>query len=131
MKVEARRLRPRHVQALRQAIKDSTLHLPKRDLRAVLQLMDELRARRLAVLGGPAPNPLPAEMARGEIYRELKWRLGTLPPDETEAVAGLVVRIARRSARPPAAAAPGRGGSPVATALVAILERLLRRTERT
>jgi hypothetical protein len=91
----------------REFIKVTTYLMPRRSKLHVLEAMERLRRRRM--IPPPPPHPhariaLP-EMTAAEMVREINWRLGTLPPDDAEAVARYVRRMTqwrqdRRRAEP-------------------------------
>ena len=85
----------------REYIKTTAYLLPRRAKIRVLEMMERLRSlrkdRRETAAEGP-PSSLP-EMTGGELVREINWRIGTLPPEDAEAVAGFVQRLCRWRAR--------------------------------
>lgn len=82
----------------REFIKVTAFVLPTPTKRQVLEMMERLRRERMTNrLGQPLPDPavsLP-EMTDGEMVREINWRIGTLPPDDAEEVAGYIRRLSR------------------------------------
>jgi len=79
----------------REFIKVTAYVLPRQSKLHVLEMMERLRLTRTE-----APPParsrnrvvLP-DMTSGEIVREINWRIGTLPPDDAEALARYVRRL--------------------------------------
>ena len=92
--------------ANREFIKVTAYVLPRRTKIQVLEMMERLRRQRMPQESTPSPGgarPLP-EMTGGELVREINWRIGTLPPEDAEAVARYIRhltrwRAARRKAR--------------------------------
>ena len=98
----------------REFIKVTAFVLPTPTKRQILEMMERLRqVRRTDRSGQPASNrhePLP-EMTDGEMVREINWRIGTLPPEDAEALAQYVRRFTRwraerRVKTPPSRAFP-------------------------
>lgn len=91
--------RPVHIRALledREFIKVSSFPLPRAMKARVLDLMERLRQERTgaALRAAPGQALLP-EMTDGELLREIKWRLDTLPPGDAETVARYIRHITR------------------------------------
>ena len=59
-------------------------------LRELLQAMDARRRLRSVT---PAKPQRVADMSISEMQREIVWRLQTLPPDDTDAIVGVVRRL--------------------------------------
>ena len=78
----------------RDYIKVTTQSFPAGLTRQVLQTMDERRRSRRLV---PEPSATLPEMSLTEMEREIGWRLATLPPEDAQAIAALVRRLAPRS----------------------------------
>lgn len=78
------------LRALRETIKLRALSLSHAERRRVLERLEALQARR----AGAPPRRLP-EMTMDELYREIKWRTGTIGYDEARA---LVEYLDRRRA---------------------------------
>ncbi|TMI93380.1 MAG: hypothetical protein E6H00_01335 [Bacillati bacterium ANGP1] len=97
----------------REFIKVTAYVLPRRTKIQVLEMMERLRRPRIHQASAPSPGgagPLP-EMTGGELVREINWRLGTLPPEDAEAVARYIRHLTRwRAARRKARAGPGGPG---------------------
>jgi len=95
--------------ANREFIKVTAYVLPRRTKIQVLEMMERLRRQRMHRESAPAPGgarPLP-EMSGGELVREINWRIGTLPPEDAEAVARYIRHLTRwRAARRKARAGP-------------------------
>ena len=93
----------------REFIKVTAYVLPRRTKIQVLEMMERLRRQRMHRESAPAPGgarPLP-EMSGGELVREINWRIGTLPPEDAEAVARYIRHLTRwRAARRKARAGP-------------------------
>ena len=86
--------------ANREFIKVTAYVLPRRTKIQVLEMMERFRSLRTNRREGAKglPSSLP-EMTGGELVREINWRIGTLPPEDAEAVAGFVQRLCRWRAR--------------------------------
>lgn len=105
----------------REFIKVTAYLLPRHAKLRVLAKMERLRHERTVGPDGarPAVGPPPVlpDMTSGELVREINWRLGTLPPGDTETVARYVRRLTRWRAerrRPAADTAPtARAASPL------------------
>jgi len=86
----------------REFIKVTAYVLPRRTKIQVLEMMERLRRPRMHQESASSPGaarPLP-EMTGGELVREINWRIGTLPPEDAEAVAGYIRHLTRwRAAR--------------------------------
>jgi hypothetical protein len=82
---------------LRRRLRDEIVAIPRDQLREVLYALEQTRRWRHA----PPPPWAPAEMSRGEILRELKWRLDVAALPELVAAARVLDRIqqARAAAR--------------------------------
>lgn len=78
----------------RDYIKVTMQSLPAGVTRQVLQAMDERRRSRRLVPEPPTPLP---EMSLTEMQREIGWRLATLSPEDAQAIAALVRRLAPRT----------------------------------
>ncbi len=78
----------------RDYIKTTTQSLPAALVRRVLRAMDERRRRRGAAAENPRELP---EMSLSEMQREIAWRLGTLPPEDAQAIARFVRELALRA----------------------------------
>ena len=96
----------------REYIKTAAYLLPRHAKIRVLEMMERLRRERggRGTTAQEPPTPLP-EMTGAEMVREINWRIGTLPPNDAEAVARYIRHLTRwRAAR------RGRqsGGSPAA-----------------
>ncbi|HLW60578.1 MAG TPA: hypothetical protein VKV57_11735 [bacterium] len=100
----------------REYIKVTAYVLPRRTKIRVLDMMERLRQRRRArppaAEGRPGPIP---EMTGGELVREINWRIGTLPPEDAEALVRYLGRLTRwrrgrRGGTDPTA--PGARGDP-------------------
>ena len=78
----------------RDYIKVTTQSFPAGLTRQVLQAMDERRRSRCLV---PEPPTAPPKMSLTEMQREIGWRLATLPPEDAQAIAALVRRLAPRT----------------------------------
>ncbi len=78
----------------RDYIKVTTQSLPVGLTRQILEAMDERRRSRRLVPERPAALP---EMSLVEMHREIVWRLATLPPEDAQAIAALVRRLAPRT----------------------------------
>ena len=78
----------------RDFIKVTTQSFPAGLTRQVLHAMDERRRSRRLVPETPPELP---QMSLAEMRREIVWRLATLPPDDAEAIAALVRRLAPRT----------------------------------
>jgi hypothetical protein len=81
----------------REFIKVTAFLLPRRTKMHVLEKMEQLRQERmtrprraLASQGVRLP-----EMTGGELVREINWRIGTLPPRDTEQIVQYVRRLTR------------------------------------
>lgn len=99
----------------RDYIKTTAYLLPRGSKVRVLNMMERLRQerrdRRQASLE-PQATELP-EMTGAELVREINWRIGTLPPDDAEALAQYIRHLTRwRTLRRRRSAA---GGSPTAS----------------
>ncbi len=86
----------------REYIKTTAYLLPRQAKIQVLEQMERLRRerrdRKTTTAEGP-PAPLP-EMTGAELVREINWRIGTLPPQDAEAVARYIRHLTRwRAAR--------------------------------
>ncbi len=103
------RIRPsgtdlRHLLQLRRRLRNEIVAIPRELLREVLYALEQTRRWRHQ----PSPPPwAPAQMSRGELLRELKWRLDVAALPELVAAARVLDRIqqTRRRAHP---GAPGR-----------------------
>lgn len=88
---------PVHIGTLlqhREFIKVSAFLLPKAMKAGVLELMERLRQQRMdRQLRPRTGQPVLPEMTDGELLREIKWRIGTLPPGDAEAVARYIRHI--------------------------------------
>lgn len=105
----------------RKYIKETSYLLPRWAKIRVLTMMEHLRRDRTdprSPGGEEASGPLP-EMTGVELVREINWRIGTLPPQDAEAISRLLHRLTRgRAARrirqdrgvAPAAPITGRAG---------------------
>jgi len=84
----------------REYIKTTAYLLPRLAKIRVLEMMERFRSLRTNRREGAKglPSSLP-EMTGGELVREINWRIGTLPPEDAEAVAGFVQRLCRWRAR--------------------------------
>jgi len=95
--------------ANREFIKVTAYVLPRRTKIQVLEMMERLRRQRTHEESAPSPGGarrLP-EMTGGELVREINWRIGTLPPEDAEAVARYIRHLTRwRAARRKARAGP-------------------------
>ena len=95
--------------ANREFIKVTAYVLPRRTKIQVLERMERLRRQRTSQESAPSPGGarrLP-EMTGGELVREINWRIGTLPPEDAEAVARYIRHLTRwRAARRKARAGP-------------------------
>lgn len=89
--------------ANRDYIKTATQSFPAALIREVLRAMDERRRRRGAAPEHPRELP---EMGLAELQREIAWRLGTLPPDDAQAIAEFVRELAPRAPSPSRFAVP-------------------------
>jgi len=80
----------------REYIKTTAYLLPRPAKIRVLEMMERFRSvrtdRREGTKGLPPPLP---EMTGAELVREINWRIGTLPPEDAEAVASFVERLCR------------------------------------
>ncbi|MDR7555617.1 MAG: hypothetical protein QN157_08425 [Armatimonadota bacterium] len=88
----------RHLLQLRRRLRDEIVAIPRDLLREVLYALEQTRRWRYQ----PSPPPwAPAEMSRGELLRELKWRLDVAALPELVAAARVLDRIqqTRRRAR--------------------------------
>jgi hypothetical protein len=104
----------------REYIKTAAYLLPRHAKIRVLEMMERLRHDRRGRGTTPEepPGPLP-EMTSAEMVREINWRIGTLPPNDAEAVARYIrhltrwqaARRGRRSGGP--RPRPARGGPSV------------------
>jgi hypothetical protein len=96
----------------REYIKTAAYLLPRHAKIRVLEMMERLRHDRRGRGTTPEepPGPLP-EMTSAEMVREINWRIGTLPPNDAEAVARYIRHLTRWQA-----ARRGRrsGGAPAA-----------------
>lgn len=94
----------------REFIKVTAYVLPRRTKIQVLEMMERLRRQRFLQEAASSPGragPLP-EMTGGELVREINWRIGTLPPEDAEAVARYIRHLTRwRAARRKAQARTG------------------------
>lgn len=77
----------------RDYIKVTTQSFPAGLTRQVLQAMDERRRARCLV----PEAPVAPAMSLAEMQREIGWRLATLPPEDADAIARLVRRLAPRT----------------------------------
>ncbi len=77
----------------RDYIKSTLQSLPAGLLRQLFQAMEDRRDARCAV---PVKSASAADMSAAEMQREVMWRLGTLPPEDAEAIAALVRQFAER-----------------------------------
>jgi hypothetical protein len=101
----------------REFIKVTAYVLPRQSKLHVLEMMEKLRLARTET-APPArarDRVVLPDMTSGEIVREINWRLGTLPPDDAEALARYVRRLTnwrldrrRRNGSAPASPAPPR-----------------------
>jgi len=84
----------------REYIKTTAYLLPRPAKIKVVEMMERFRSLRTDRREGAKglPSSLP-EMTGGELVREINWRIGTLPPEDAEAVAGFVQRLCRWRAR--------------------------------
>ena len=79
----------------REFIKVTAFVLPRQSKLHVLEMMERLRLVRTAT---PPPartrdRVILPDMTSGEIVREINWRIGTLPPEDAEALARYVRRL--------------------------------------
>jgi hypothetical protein len=95
----------------REYIKTASYPLPRHAKIRVLEMMERLRHGRRG-RGTTAEEPLAPlpEMTGAELVREINWRIGTLPPNDAEAVA----RYIRHLTRWQAARRGRQGGGPPA-----------------
>jgi hypothetical protein len=78
----------------REFIKVTTYPMPLKSKRHVLEAMERLRRARMTnPPTGPSDRVVLPEMTSAELVREINWRLGTLPPDDTEAIVRRVRRM--------------------------------------
>ncbi len=86
----------------REYIKETTYLLPRGEKIRVLNMMEQLRRNRIdrrRTRDTDRPGPLP-EMTGAELVREINWRIGTLPPQDAEAIFRYLHRLTRgRAAR--------------------------------
>ncbi len=82
--------RPVHIRALlqdREFINVTAFRLPRTMKAQVLNIMERLRQKRMDRKVRPREGTALPEMTDSELLREIKWRVGTLPPGDAEAVA--------------------------------------------
>ncbi|HKV45561.1 MAG TPA: hypothetical protein VJT32_12950 [bacterium] len=80
----------------REYIKVTAYVLPRRTKIQVLEMMERLKRRRRSRPAAPAARPAPIpEMTGGELVREINWRIGTLPPEDAEALVRYLGRLTR------------------------------------
>jgi hypothetical protein len=86
----------RRLLELRRRLRDEVVDVPRHLLREVLYAIEQTRRWRL---GPPQPPWAPAQMSRGELLREIKWRLEVAALPELTAAARVLERIrqARRA----------------------------------
>ena len=76
--------------ALRETVKVRALSLGRPGRRRLLERLEAMQARRLGV----QPRRLP-EMTMDELYREIKWRIGSASLEEARALAAFLERARR------------------------------------
>ncbi|MDR7483435.1 MAG: hypothetical protein QN183_13340 [Armatimonadota bacterium] len=82
--------RLRQLLELRRRLRDEAVDLPRDVLREVLYAIEQTRRLRL----GPHRSPwAAAQMSRGELLREIKWRLDVAALPELTAAARVLDRI--------------------------------------